>query len=129
MSVPTTAARPVIRSATRKDIAEFSPVSLSRTVTAIVAEVEGRIVAFAGFAHIGGRIVGFFEFNREALAYPVTIHRTAKRLIREQLQKHKYIYATPDEDEPRAEAWLASLGFRRLEDVPDNLWRLDRDDS
>ena len=104
----------------------FSPASLGRTVTAIVAEVGGTVVAFGGFAHIGGRVYGFCELHPEARPYRVTIHRTALTLIREQLARHKYIYANPDDSEPGAEAWLRRLGFERLEDAVANLWRLGR---
>lgn len=82
------------------------------TVRAIVAELEGRIIALAGIAFAKGRWFAFADITDEMRPYKMTIMRAAKRFLAEASRDGiKYIYAEASPVEPHAVAWLSSLGF------------------
>ena len=104
--------RLVVRPATREDIEGFADMAERPTVRAIVGEIEGRIVGMGGFALLEGRWVGFCDLTADVRPYKMTIMRAAKRLMGQARRDGvKFVYADVDANEPRAHAWLASLGF------------------
>ena len=101
-----------VRPASREDIEAFSSAKGKPTIKAWVGEVDGRIVGISGFALAGGRWYIFCDLKEEARQYKMTIARNAHRVMAEaRAMGIKYIYAQIDKTEPRAIAWLGTLGF------------------
>ena len=83
------------------------------TVIAWAGEIDGRVVAIGGVAIAGGRHRAFIDLQPEARPWKMTIARSALRALSHlKALGVRYIYAEPDPDEPGAQRWLASLGFR-----------------
>jgi len=102
----------IIRTATREDIDAFSDMANKPTIRALVAEMDGRVVAIAGAALAKGRWYAFADLPEEIRPYKMTIMRNAKRFIEDlRRQGVRFLYAQPDLNEPKAVAWLSSLGF------------------
>lgn len=106
----------VIRPATREDLAAFTAIEMKPTVKALAAEVDGKLLAVAGFAIAGGRYYAFCDLSsEEARPHKIAVARAARRLFAEaRASSIRYIYAQCDPKEAGAERWLRSLGF-----VPD----------
>lgn len=103
---------PIIRPATREDIDAFSDLTNKPTTKAVVAELDGKIIALGGIATHQGRWYGFVDLTEEMRPHKMTIMRAAKRFLADSKRDGvKYIYAEVSPVEPRAEAWLTSLGF------------------
>ena len=103
-----------VRPATREDIKQFSGFSFPNTPTikAWVGEVDGKVEGISGFALSHGRWYIFCDLNEKAKPYKMTIAKNAHRVMKEAREMGiRYIYAQIDEDEPRAIAWLGTLGF------------------
>lgn len=101
-----------VRAASREDIDAFSDMASKPTVRAIVGEIDGRIVALGGIALSKGRWFAFVDLLAEARPYKMTIMRAARRFFAEASRSGiKYIYAEASPCEPRAVAWMTSLGF------------------
>lgn len=104
----------VVRRATVEDVRSYSELERNPSTRAWVGEINGRIIAMGGVALIKGRWFAFFDCNEEALKYKMQIMRTAIRMLREQRDYGvRFIYAEADTSYPKAEKWLASLGFVR----------------
>lgn len=102
----------IVRPATREDIAAFSDMENKPSARAWVGELDGKVIALSGLALIGGRWFLFLDLTEEARKHKVTMMRAAKMIMAEaQKQGIRVIYAERDEDEPKSEAWLRSLGF------------------
>lgn len=102
----------ILRPATREDLDAFSNMTGKPTIKAIVAEINGKIIAVGGLAYGKGRWYSFCDLTPEARKYKMRIARTARRIFDEARRSGiKYIYAEADTREPRAVAWLTSLGF------------------
>jgi hypothetical protein len=102
----------IVRRATREDIASFSDMENKPSAVAWVGVLDDKIIALTGFALIRGRWFLFLDLTEEARKHKITMMRTAKMIMAEaQKQGIKFIYAERDEDEPKSEAWLRSLGF------------------
>ena len=101
-----------VRLATKEDIEAFSDLPSNPTVKAWVGEVDGRIIALAGFAFLKGRWFGFCDLLDEARQYKMTIARAAiKALDAAKRDGVRFVYAEANRDEPGAIRWLTSLGF------------------
>ena len=101
-----------VRPATRADIEAFSDMPNKPTILAWAGEVDGEIIALGGIAFSNGRWFGFCDLKDEARKYKMTIMRTTKGVFEEaRRQGIRYVYAEADSNEPKAERWLASLGF------------------
>lgn len=103
----------VVRSATAEDIAAFChDLPSTPTIRAVVAEIDGVMVGFGGIGLKTGRWYAFCDVNPELRPYKTTIARAAKRfLAAARGDGIRTIYAEISPLEPRAEAWLRSLGF------------------
>jgi hypothetical protein len=60
------------------------------------------------------------QITDAARKVPLALHRAGKRVFAEALARgYRPIYATPDATQPRAQAWLERLGFKRSDSVID----------
>lgn len=119
-----TVARPVIRRATRADLdTYYGPEPDRPTISAIVGELDGKLIGCGGFAHVKGILVAFCDLKDEARKYRVQLVREARKLVREMAATGKVIYATADTREPNVEHWLRCMGFEPVEGIKDR-WRV-----
>lgn len=110
--MPKLMAKLIVRPATREDIDAFSDMTDKPTIRAYVAEMDGKVIAIAGAARAKGRWYAFADLPDEIRPYKMTIMRNAKRFIDDlRRQGVMFLYAQPDPNEPKAIAWLSSLGF------------------
>lgn len=101
-----------VRRAEREDIARFSDLANKPTVKAWVGEVDGGVVAMAGFALFKGRWIAFCDIADRSRIGKIAMVRAAKRAFEEARKDGiKYVYAELDTNEPTAMRWLTSLGF------------------
>ena len=115
----------IVRAATKDDIARFSDLANKPTLRAWVGERDGKIIGIGGVALAKGRWFGFIDLTEEARPYKMHIMRAAKRLLAEARRDGiRYIYAEVSPSEPKALAWLTSLGFS-LDPRSQQLYRWD----
>jgi hypothetical protein len=107
-------AAPILRAATREDIAELAArFGVNPTMRAIVADLDGRLIGIGGVFRHHGRWYAFCSLTDEARAHKMTILRGGKRLVAMMGEMGlRFVYAHPDDTEPRSAAWLMSLGFQ-----------------
>ncbi len=104
---------PIIRQATREDIAAFAPDKLAPTIRALCMELDGEIIGIAGIAFLSGRWRAFCDLKDAARPYKYRIARSAVKFFAElRADGIRYIFAERDENEPRSLQWLESLGFK-----------------
>ena len=102
----------VIRPATAADIEAFTDMPDKPTLRAWCMEVDGEIIALGGCALVRGRWLGFIDLTAQARQFKMHIMRAAKRYLDDaRRQGVKFIFVEVDPNEPRALAWLSSLGF------------------
>lgn len=105
--------KPLIRPATAADIAAFFKGTYGLTTTAMVGTVRGRIGACWGISHVNGRLCMFCNIKPWARRYKLTIAKQAKAFMdKAKAGGARYIWTEADPDEPGAERWILSLGFR-----------------
>lgn len=110
----------IVRPATAEDITLFS--DAGPTFRAWVGEVDGKVVGVSGLVRIKGRWFIFCDLKDEAKKFKITIARNAHRVMDEARKMGiRFIYAQVDKNEPRAIAWIATLGFEP--DPRSNLYR------
>ena len=110
----------IVRPATAEDIKHYS--DAGPTFKAWVGEVDGKVVGLSGLVRIQGRWFIFCDLSEEAKKYKITIARNAHRVMNEARKMGiRYVYARIDPGEPRAIAWIATLGFEP--DPRSNLYR------
>jgi hypothetical protein len=103
---------PIIRQATRADVASYAPDKCAPTFRGLVMELNGEIIGIAGIALINGRHKAFCDLKPEARQYKFRIARAARRFFAELRRDNiRFIYADRDVSEPRSLEWLTSLGF------------------
>lgn len=115
-----------VRPANAADIATYTCDHPVPTIRAWVGEVDGKIVGISGLFLQDGRWFIFCDLSEEAKKYPMTIARNAHRVMAEaRTMGIRYIYAIIDplRGEPRAIAWLGTLGFEPDERSDGNLYR------
>lgn len=113
----------VVRPATAADMDAFYGHEANRpSITAIVGELDGKIIACGGFAHQKGILEAFCDLEPEARDLPVQLIRETRKLIRGMGAKGKMIYATADRREPSHEHFLRLLGFKPVEGM-EGRWR------
>lgn len=107
------ASRIAIRSAAIADITSFNPDrEFLPSIRAVVAELDGMVIALGGLALVKGRWIGFLDLKPEARPFKMHIMRGALRFL-EQARSDgiRFIYIEVDDDEPKAETWVRRLGF------------------
>lgn len=109
--------KPIIRPATREDIARFFKGKYPFTSNAIVGVVRGRVIGIGGVGYVptteGRRLVAFCDLKPSARRYKVTLVKAAAQIIETaKANGAKYIYAEADPKEPGAVRWITSLGFK-----------------
>lgn len=118
--------KPEVRWATPADLDRFYKAhpdyKRDLTVTAMVGEVDGEIVAVGGFAHVRGFLVAFYDMDEKARPYKVSLVKAAKRMIGS-VKAQRVVLAETSAVEPGAKRWVSSLGFR---EIAPNLYRLER---
>ena len=111
--IVTPASRLVIRPATKADIDAVVELANKPSIRAWVAEIDGRILGMAGIFRHDGRWYGYADMTDEIRGHKMALGRAARRFLagvdRDGI---KYIYAEASPTQPRAVAWLESLGFR-----------------
>lgn len=101
-----------VRRATREDIERFSELASKPTVKAWIGEVDGEVVAMAGFALFKGRWLAFCDIADRAKVGKMALARAARRAFDEARKEGvKYVYAEADLTVPGSVRWLMSLGF------------------
>jgi len=81
------------------------------------AKVDGKVIGIGGVQVMdNGTFVAFVDLTDEARCYPLSLHRTARRFMRE-LERSgiRRVVATADPAQPAAERWLERLGFVRTD--------------
>ena len=102
-----------IRPATRADLESYLG-KVPFTVKAYAAVVEDNVVAIGGIAYTSGVAFGFLDIEEEIrTAYPITLHRMAKKVMKEAMANHKFIFSEQGRT-PISRRWLRWLGFDPL---------------
>lgn len=118
--------RPVVRRATKADLDAYYGEEENRpTISAIVGELDGKLIGCGGFAHVKGILVAFCDLKDEAKGFRVQLVREARKLVKEMAATGRVIYATADRKEPNVEHWLRCMGFEPVEGITDR-WRVSR---
>ena len=102
-----------IRPATKQDVIDRFG-NVPKTMKALVADLDGKIVGFCGIAQIGNMSELFSYTDDEVLPYKKTILKAAKKVME---KAPSVVVARSD---PRFEGkLLRHLGFKKI-DHPDN---------
>ena len=105
--------RPIVRPATRADLDAFYAGRGARpTVTALVGELDGEVIAIGGIAETDGKSIAFFDMTDRARRYPIRIVKVARQILAQAVAKGAIVHAQRDLNEPGAERFLEHLGFR-----------------
>lgn len=101
-----------IRPIKREDILVFNDgESYSKSLRGLTVERDdGEVMAIAGVLHTTPPQV-FSQMHEDMHRYPVTIMKTAKRLLRILNLYEVTLYAWASEEEPTSESFLQHLGF------------------
>ena len=119
----------IIRPATAADIEAFSTMTDTPSIRGYVGEIDGRIIGMGGLAFARGWWFAFCNLTEEARAHKMAIMRTAKRILAEARRDGiRFVYVERDPQEPRADVWLASLGFH-LDPRSQHYFRWDAKDE
>lgn len=113
-----------VRVATDDDFRAFFAKEPPPVWTAMAGIRDGELIGIGGVVYSEeGIAVGFLDARERP---SVTLHKTAIRFLRAmQAVGEPVIYAACDRNIPRAEEWLARMGFKLLPERHDNseLWR------
>lgn len=103
-----------LRAATPGDVLALMgrlPAYRARLITMLA---DGEPVAIGGVLFRPDGYWASAVITDRARAAPLSLHRAGKRVFAEALAcGYRPIHATPDETQPRAQAWLERLGFKR----------------
>jgi hypothetical protein len=107
-------APPVVRPATREDLAKFyKSEKMEHTVMAKVGLARGRMYACWGLAWTGGKPFIFMDVKPLARRYKVRMMKEAYKLLSEARQRGIHtIFAARDFDEDGSGRLLDRLGFK-----------------
>jgi len=79
---------------------------------AYVGIAEGEILGVGGVAYSSGIPFMFFDISEEVRKdYPITLHKMAKRVMREVEASGPNMLFAEQSETPVSRRWLASLGF------------------
>lgn len=97
-------------------------------VRAFAAEKDGELLGVGGFAFLpGGGVAAFVEAAPGAHRYRLAFHRAGLMAMREARRLgFTRIVATAETKHPRAEAWLARLGFHSEDVDGTKVWIWER---
>lgn len=119
--------RPVIRPATKADLDAYyalHPQQAPRpTVTAWVGYLGDEPIAVGGFAHVGGKLIAFFDEDPKARPFKITLVKAARKMVQTMAAKGRVMYAQIDPKEPGATRWVKSLGFKETGIADIYQWR------
>jgi hypothetical protein len=107
-------ASPIIRAATREDIAQLArKYGVNPTMRAIVIDLGGEVIGIGGVFRFDARWYAFAELTDKVRSHhKMTLMRAGKRLLAIAKEMGiRFMYADPDEKQPRSVDWLLSLGF------------------
>jgi hypothetical protein len=93
-------------------------------IRAMTAKVDGQIKGIGGVALLpDGTAIAFLEASEDdCKRYPLTLHRTAKKLFDD--MKGRKIVAILDHEREAAPRWLARLGFAQHDDTVWVRWQV-----
>lgn len=113
---------PELRPAQRADVLEAlhhlygHDCPIPTRVLAYTGRVNGKVIAVGGIAlyQTGGRIA-FCDISDEGRAFPLSLHRGAKIVLREakRLGIKRIVVLEGDDVHAKTPNWLARLGFKR----------------
>lgn len=104
-----------IRPATREDFISFHGATWPRTCRAWAVEVDGQLVALAGYALEAGHAYAFSVMKEGHGMSARAIVTTARRIFAEIQKRRLPLVARANPDLPGAGKFLRSLGFRLLQ--------------
>lgn len=93
-------------------------------MSAWVGELNGKVIAVGGFAHLNGRLIAFYDMDEQARPYRVTLVRAARRIVDDMAKTGRLLFARLDPDED-GERWVRSLGFDPVAGYPGLFRRKD----
>lgn len=119
---------PVLRPATLSDLVSFYGSAPAQSVRAVVADLDGVIIAVGSLVYLSGSVMGLkMEILPEMRRYKIVLHKGAKMLL--DMAKKAGIPAVAairDASEPRSSQWMTRLGFEHVSDNQDGevwVWR------
>ena len=77
-----------------------------------VAELDGRVIGLAGFALLGNPPMAFSDMTEEMKAFPVTIMRESRKVMKTLAKDRKTAYCLASKDLPGSEKFLQRLGWK-----------------
>ncbi len=102
---------PVIRSATEADLINYYGENPGFTVRALVADLDGEIIAIGGLAYYPGQMLAFSEMKEPMRKYPKLIYKSAFK-VAELIKKYGgSVVAVANCKENNAGKLLKKLGF------------------
>lgn len=113
---------PEIRPATREDVLEAfrhlygKDCGIPTRFLGYTGRVDGKVIAVGGIAlEANGARVAFCDISDEGRAYPLSLHRGAKIVLKQakKLGIRRIVVLESEEVHPKSPAWLARLGFKR----------------
>ena len=110
-----------IRPATRADVDELVPDTYGKTVRAVVAEKDGRLIGIGGVIHTTP-LQWFGHVSDELRSHPKSLLKAAK-IMRDMVESYDVpVYATTDDDVEASGRFLEHLGFHKMEDEEIYRW-------
>lgn len=103
--------RVILRPATKQDVESFYGDRPLLTVRAIVAELDGDVVAIAGFAMHQGLNLAFSDLRENTNASRVMIVKYAKKMAHWMRDTGLPIYVTENPQRSNSHRFLSLMGF------------------
>lgn len=106
-----------IRPATAADLLAWYGTPPAYTVTALVGELEGKVVAIGGVYRDTNAVVGIAGATQEMRQRKKDVIHMI-RAVKELLQKYPVVIAFADRNEPTADSFIRHLGFEYVRPTP-----------
>tara|TARA_R110000850_G_scaffold269167_2_gene401004 strand:- start:3076 stop:3462 length:387 start_codon:yes stop_codon:yes gene_type:complete len=103
--------RPIIRNATTADIVAFYGEAPSFAIRALVADLDGEIIAIGGLAYHPNRMLAFSDMKEPMRDYPILIYKSAKKVIKLIEKYGGGVVAVASDSESNSNEFLKRLGF------------------
>jgi hypothetical protein len=107
----------IIRPATAADLIAWYGAPPPYTVTALVGELEGKVVAIGGVYRDANAVVGIAGVAQEMRQRKKDLIRMI-RAVKELLQKYPVVLTFADVKEPTADSFIRHLGFEYVKPTP-----------